>query len=94
MFNEHDQFMRKLIDDLYKQQEELLLTSIKDLVTSGLLIIEKTPLQIFQSPDSDGYKLEFKEGIRLVVKDKDYIKKLETENKELKEKLDKIKGIV
>lgn len=94
MSNDHDSIVSKLVDDLHEQREEALLSSIKDLVASGLLVIKKSPIQFYQSPNANGDKLEVKEDIRLVLKDQEYIKRLEEENKELKEKLNRIKEIV
>jgi len=82
-------YFTELMGDLFKQKEAILLEQLNDLVTKGLLVIEETKPVLVQ--DSDTPKIILRQAVRLALKDKEYIQKLETENAELKAKLEAIK---
>ena len=75
------------IEEFTKRKESLILEELNDLISRGLLVVEETRPVMTRSPIAD--KIEITQGVRLVLKDQEYISKLEAENKELKEKLDK-----
>jgi len=78
--------------DIAKQQEELILESLGELITRGLLVVEKTqPVLVGRwERDRDKYTVELRQNIKLVLKDQEYIEKLEKENKELNARLQAI----
>jgi hypothetical protein len=82
--------MSKLIYDVAKQKENLILESLGDLITRGLLVIEETQpvLTGGWSPNEDKYEVKLEQKIRIVLKDKEYIEKLEKENADYKERLE------
>lgn len=87
-------FTKDLMYELLSQKEEYIKAALIELVSRGLIEIEETQPTVIQTQNID--KIEFKlvQSIRLVPKEFDYIKKLEAENKELKERLDKIKELL
>lgn len=74
-----------------KNTQDLILTQLEDLVKRGLLVVESEQpvLTSFDTPDGTR---EFKlvQSINLVLKDKEHIEKLETENRDLKNRLEVI----
>ena len=93
---------KQVINEVSKQQEAIILEQLGDLVTKGLLVIESGPDVITMEPDNywlyynnpgenPKVTLKLSKAIRLVLKDKEYIEKLELENKDLKQKLNNIK---
>lgn len=83
------QMMNEVAKEISQQKENLLLEQLNDLVSRDLIVIEQTQPVLVQ--DSDSNKLIFRQAIKLTLKDKEYILKLEEENKQLKETLDIIK---
>lgn len=90
-----DSYIRSIMNNLLEQKEEYIKTALIELISRDLIVIEQTQPILIRSTDSQG-KEEFKlqQGVRFVPKEFEYIKKLEAENKELKEKLEAILGIV
>lgn len=84
---DHD-FINNTVMSLLRQKEEIIMKEFNELVSKGLLVVEQTEMKLFQHPMKNEIKME--QGVRLVLKDQEYIEKLEEENKELKEKLEKI----
>jgi hypothetical protein len=76
--------------ELMKQKEKVIMEQLNDLVSKKLLVIQETEPVLIQCPMSYNIKLEQK--VRLVVQDSEYIEKLEKENKNLKDKLEKIES--
>lgn len=76
----------KLMHDLWSQGETLVLSQLGELVTRGLLVIEKTQPVLTQEP-GPGCNLKVSQAVRLVLKDREYIEKLEGENADLKYRL-------
>lgn len=60
-----------------EQTESLLLEQLNDLLSRGLLVVEKTEPVLIQ--DSTG-KVQIHQKINLTLRDKEYIEKLEKEN--------------
>lgn len=79
------------LEKLVKQKEELLLQQLNWLVSRGLLIIEEGPMSLVTTPGS--YDIQLKQTVELVVKDKEYIEKLEKENNTLKLRLLEIREV-
>lgn len=67
-----------ILSALRSNQEDYLWLALRDLVQRGILIIEKEPLKSCLEPDFDGYTYKISEPIRLVVRDMEYIEKLES----------------
>jgi len=75
----------KVVADIGKQQENIILGQLNDLIKRGLLVIESTQPTLVQDPDST--KILLRQSVKLTLKDIEYIQSLEEENKKLKEKL-------
>ena len=94
-----DNTVEKVLHKLMKQKEQLLLDQLGELVSRGLLVIEETPAIFVKSlyddlrPDGD-YKFELRQTVRFVLKDQEYIEKLEKENKELQSTIDSLRAIL
>ena len=77
-----DEMLRNALKDLFKQKDTLFLAQLGDLVTKGLLVIEETAPVIVQTPydhtSSPGHpEFRLEQSVRFVLKDQEYIKKLE-----------------
>jgi hypothetical protein len=90
-----DKTFSDMAQELAKQKENLILESLGDLVTKGLLVIEETQPVIIGhwSYDQDKYIVKLQQKVNFALKDKEYIQKLEQENKELREKLNNLKTL-
>jgi len=87
IFNEASDIAREVA----KQTEAEILTQLNDLVSRGLLILERTePVLV----EEDNHKFTVRMKVKLTLKDKEYIEKLETENKELRKKLENTRNII
>ena len=82
-------FVSEILEDLSKHREEIILEQLNELISRNLLVIELTQMTLTQDYESD--KLKVSQGVRLVLKDQEYIEKLEKENSELKLKLETIR---
>ncbi len=69
--------------------ENIMLNQLDDFVSRGLIEVQMTQPVLIQEPMAN--KLRVVQSVKLVLKDKEYIEKLENENKELKELLDALK---
>lgn len=85
-------FMVETLDNLIKQHEAKIFLQLNELVSRGLLIVDKGPLMIVYGQHTN--TVELKQSVQLTLKDKEYIEKLENENKELKESLEFIKNML
>ncbi len=72
--------------------ETAILEQLNDFVSRGLIELKLGPQVITQ--DMHSAKLNIAQSVSLVLKDKEYIEKLETENKQLKELIKKMKEVV
>lgn len=84
--------MSNVINDLSIQSQNIILEQLDDLIKRNILIIEQTQPVLIQ--DFQTNKVKISQAIKLTVKDIDYIKQLEKENKELKDKLTQLADIV
>lgn len=73
-------------NQISKQTEIIILEQLNDLISRNLLIVETTqPTFVTEySQNSDKIQVKVMQQCRLVLKDKEYIEKLEKENEELK----------
>lgn len=85
--------MRVIMDDLYRQQEAIINDQLGDLIKKGILIVEMTNPVLVKNP-FDQYKVELRQGLRVTIKEKEYIQKIEKENLDLREKLNKVQELV
>lgn len=81
--NIHDSLAETVVDRICKKNEELILEQLNDFVRRGLISIECGPMSLVRDLDQD--KISISQTVRLVLKDKEYIEKLELENSQLKE---------
>lgn len=76
--------------ELCKQQERLILAQFADLVGKGLLEIQIGPLQLVQirpDPTKPDVRFEMQQSVVVIPKEHEYIKKLESEISQLKDRL-------
>lgn len=81
-------FASEIIKDLAAQQERIILEQLDGLVEKGLLVIEQAQPVLIKNSHSN--KIEVSQKIRLALRDKEYIERLEKENAELKRRLEMI----
>lgn len=81
-------YIQSITNDLYKQKDNIILEQLNDLISRDLLIVEETQPVLVR--DFESNKITLRQSVRLVLKDKEYIEKLERENKELKDTLTKM----
>ena len=86
----------KLSKDILKQQDVYILSQLNELVSRGLIVVETTNPIITRENNfiTGDFDIKISQGIRLVPKEFQYIKKLEEENKDLKSKLNIIRKTV
>lgn len=84
--------MQDTMREIMKKQDEIILDQLGELVKRGLIVVEKTQGYLVQSECSN--KIEWRQGIRLLPKEREYIDALEKENKMLKEKMFAIQNAV
>lgn len=73
----------ELVKGIEKKTEMGIILGLEDLIQKGLLVMEMGPLAMVTDP-TNPYKLEVKRSVRLVLKDKEYIAKLEGELEQLR----------
>lgn len=94
LFTSTDHYAKELAKESAKQTESIILEQLNDFISRGLIIIEKTqPVLTTEIDQNNNYQVRLNQSCRLVLKDKEYIEKLEKENQELKELISKIKEI-
>lgn len=84
--------MNDIISNINKQKEAIILEQLEDLIRKGLLIVECTEPVIVSSECSD--RIELRQAVRLVLKDKEYIEKLEAENAKLVANFETLKHLI
>lgn len=92
-FNNLDQFTNDVVHEIARQKEVSLLSQLNWLVSRGIIVMETqgpTLVKTYLKPNEDGYEIRLEESVKLVVKDKEYIEKLEKENRELNQKLQRL----
>ena len=66
----------QLGEEVAAQTQNAILESLSELVSRGLLVVEKTEMQFVQ--DATNYrKLRVYQGVKLLLKDQEYIRALE-----------------
>jgi hypothetical protein len=78
---------KELLWNQEKQIESLILGQLKEFIDRNLLVIERSDPIIVE--DNKG-NLEVKTFLKFHLKDQDYIRQLEAENKELRERIESI----
>lgn len=90
-----DSYSSIMIKEISKQKEKIILDQLNERISRNLLVVETQPVLIHNiDPDTREPKVELKQQVRLVLKDQEYIEKLENENRELKENLDRISELL
>lgn len=79
----------KIMKDVLEQKEALILEQLNDFIKRGLIEIHETEPMFVQSHDLN--KVELRQSVRLVLKDKEYIEKLERENSFYREQIADLK---
>jgi len=81
-----------LTEELMKQKESIILAQLGDLVKKGLLVCKESYPFIDRALDqySGEYKYTLRQSIVFELKDKEYIEKLEDDNRRLKIQLENI----
>lgn len=74
-----------LTRELLKQKEAIISEQLCELIKRDLIVIEETQPVVIRTEGPNGPEFKLQQSVRLVPKEFDYIKKLEAENKELKE---------
>lgn len=85
MYNTNN-IINEITKQISEKQNDLLMEQLNDLVSRGLLIIEHTQPVLVRSISED--KIELRQAIKLTLKDKEYIIKLEEENEQMKNQLE------
>jgi hypothetical protein len=76
MLNTTTKVLHEISEKTAKATESLVLNQLNDFVSRGLIVIEKGPMTMMQTPFGT---VEFKQSVNLVLKDREYIEKLENE---------------
>jgi len=94
--NTYNSYAHEIISKLAQKQEMVLNDQLNELISRGLIVVETLQPVMTQRFDeiSNSYKVEVSAAVRLVPKEFEYIKKLEEENRELRETIKKIKEFV
>ena len=92
-----DDTLTKVAMDIQAQVEFNILSQLNELISRGLLIVEKGPMIITEIPPKtnlhDFPQLQVSQSVNIKVRDQEYIMKLEKENKEMREILDRLNKI-
>ena len=84
--------MSDLGQRIAKARDEKLCEQLSWFVKRGLLVVEQGPMQFIQEVDS--MEIRIVQIVELQLKDKEYIEKLEEENKMLKQSFDFLKSVM
>lgn len=88
MYNSIMNGMNKAFTEVSKQTEDIILEQLNDFVSRGLIVLKMGPMTL--THDQMSNKINVSQSCTLVLKDKEYIEKLEKENIELKAQLNTI----
>ena len=76
--------LNETIKSLMEQKESIILEQLSELISRGLLVVEETSPVLVRKHNPEGlYGVELKQAVRLVLKDQEYIEKLEAKVAEL-----------
>lgn len=97
MINDMSTNLKVMADEIYKQTEALILEQLNELISRGLLVIEKGPMSLTTydshfSNVGDPHKIKVSQTVKLKLKDQEYIERLEKENVDLRAILRSIKN--
>jgi len=89
-------YMQNLIKEtatkMAEQKEKMLLEQLSELLDRGLLVIEQTqPVLVHESHTNE---LRMEQSVRLVLRDQEYVEKLEKENTELREVIENLQSVL
>jgi len=73
--------------EISKATEASIMAQLNDFISRGLIIVEHGPMSFTRNPLKDPYKINIEQTVSLKLKDKEYIEKLEAENKRYKDLL-------
>lgn len=73
--------------EMLRQKEVIIMEQLNELLSRKLLVIEQTEPVLVQTFENGENKVELRQGVRLVLKDQEYIEQLEKENEQLKKRL-------
>jgi len=99
-FASMNKILNDSVDEIEKKVESELLSQLNDFISRGLIVVERSHPSLASSyedityPTPNTFKVELNTAVRLVLKDKEYIEKLESENKEFKKALESIASAV
>lgn len=85
----NNDYLSIMVEKIAKQKEALILEQINDLVKRNLLVVEMGEMILIQDPDK--HEIQLRQQIRLTLKDKEYIEKLEEENTLLKSEINNLR---
>lgn len=76
----------KVAEELNKNTENAVLEELNELVSRGILVLHRGPTVVVQDPFSN--KIEIRQKVRVVLSNQEYVERLESENKKMKNILD------
>lgn len=80
---------REMAKQIAQSHEECLREQLAELISRNLLVAEFGPWQLV-SDQSNPHMFSFRQKVNLKLKDQEYIEKLERENKEMREIIERI----
>lgn len=89
---DHHDSLRQLTSKVAKAREETIMHQLNDFISRDLISIEVMGGTFVRMADSNA--IEYRESVRLVLKDKEYIEKLEKENAGMKEWIEEMKKLI
>lgn len=82
----------QVANEVAKATEATILEQLNDFISRGLIEIQMVGPTFVRDPYMHPTKVRIEQSCRLVLKDKEYIQKLEQENRELREILAKLRS--
>jgi|688.fasta_scaffold1176304_1 hypothetical protein len=80
-----DLLASKVAEETARQTEMAILGQLNDFISRNLIEVHTSELRLGFNPEVN--RVEISRNVQLVLKDKEYIEKLEKENAELKQRL-------
>lgn len=77
--------VKEIARDIHQATEKAMLDQLNDFVKRGLIVVEMTQPVLVQ--DLHTPEIRIQQYVKLTLKDKEYIEKLEKENQEMKDLL-------
>jgi hypothetical protein len=91
-FNSMTEELGKLAYQMNQQKETYILSQLNELISRGLLVIHQTEPTLTREENSNQIKVS--QQIRLVLKDQEYVEKLEAEIAQLRSQLKTITDVL